>query len=199
MIVCDSDDEMLREADRIASEHVQVMTPRPTGSCANMHELRRAVPRSAHQRRLWRQGDRHQPHAADQEGGALHRRPVGRQVPEDLHLSAVTTDEAAAMIGEYGSRLCMLEGLSATPNRQCPRAPLWRPQRPLRSSSGVIAMVPTIVPVYAAVFAIMLVALSVRVANTRREARVALGDGGKKLLQRRIRARATSPNTYRWR
>jgi uncharacterized membrane protein YecN with MAPEG domain len=49
-------------------------------------------------------------------------------------------------------------------------------------------MVPTIVPVYAAIFAIMLVGLSVRVANTRREVRVALGDGGKKLLQRRIRA-----------
>ena len=36
VIVCDSDDEMVAEADRIASEHVQVMTrdprllPRPT-------------------------------------------------------------------------------------------------------------------------------------------------------------------------
>ena len=49
-------------------------------------ELRLAVPRRAHQRRVRRQGDRHQPHAADQEGGALHRRPVGRQVPQDLHL-----------------------------------------------------------------------------------------------------------------
>ena len=49
-------------------------------------QLRRAVPRPAHQRRLWRQGDRHQPHAADQEGGALHRRAVGRQIPQDLHL-----------------------------------------------------------------------------------------------------------------
>ena len=50
-------------------------------------ELRLAVPRPAHQRRLRRQGDRHQPHAADQEGGALHRRAVGRQIPQDLHLS----------------------------------------------------------------------------------------------------------------
>jgi uncharacterized protein len=49
-------------------------------------------------------------------------------------------------------------------------------------------LVPTIVPVYAAIFAIMLVALSLRVANTRREVRVALGDGGKAILQRRIRA-----------
>jgi uncharacterized protein len=49
-------------------------------------------------------------------------------------------------------------------------------------------MVPIVVPIYAAIFALMLVALSLRVANTRREVRVALGDGGKKLLQRRIRA-----------
>jgi len=49
-------------------------------------------------------------------------------------------------------------------------------------------VVPTIVPVYAATFALMLVGLSLRVANTRREVRVALGDGGAKLLQRRIRA-----------
>jgi uncharacterized membrane protein YecN with MAPEG domain len=49
-------------------------------------------------------------------------------------------------------------------------------------------MVPTIVPVYAAIFALMLVGLSLRVANTRRQVQVALGDGGKKFLQRRIRA-----------
>ena len=29
VIVCDSYEEMVREADRIASEHVQVMTARP--------------------------------------------------------------------------------------------------------------------------------------------------------------------------
>ena len=88
VIVCDNDDEMVREADRIASEHVQVMT-RDRDYFLEQHEqLRRAVPRAAHQRRLRRQGDRHQPHAADPEGGALHRRAVGRQVPEDLHLPA---------------------------------------------------------------------------------------------------------------
>ena len=87
VIVCDSDDEMVAEADRIASEHVQVMTRDPDYFLERHEELRRAVPRAAHQRRLRRQGDRHQPHAADQEGGALHRRPVGRQVHEDLHLS----------------------------------------------------------------------------------------------------------------
>ncbi len=87
VIVCDDEAEMVREADRIASEHVQVMTRDPDYFLSQHEELRLAVPRPAHQCRLWRQGDRHQPHAADQEGGALYRRAVGRKVPEDLHLS----------------------------------------------------------------------------------------------------------------
>jgi uncharacterized membrane protein YecN with MAPEG domain len=49
-------------------------------------------------------------------------------------------------------------------------------------------MVPTIVPAYTAIFALMLIALSLRVANTRRLVQVALGDGGKRVLQRSIRA-----------
>ena len=48
-------------------------------------------------------------------------------------------------------------------------------------------MIPTIVPVYAAIFTIMLVALSLRVARTRGNVRVAIGDGGNKLLLRAIR------------
>ncbi len=51
-------------------------------------ELWRAVSRAAHQCGVWRQGDRHQPHAAHAQGGALHGRPVGGQISEDLHLSA---------------------------------------------------------------------------------------------------------------
>src|SRR5262245_8725459 len=48
-------------------------------------------------------------------------------------------------------------------------------------------MIPTIVPIYAAIFAVMLVVLSLRVARTRGEVRVAIGDGGNRLLLRRIR------------
>jgi uncharacterized membrane protein YecN with MAPEG domain len=48
-------------------------------------------------------------------------------------------------------------------------------------------MIPTIVPIYAAIFAVMLVALSLRVASTRGDVRVPLGDGGNIVLQRRIR------------
>ncbi|MGO4842914.1 histidinol dehydrogenase, partial [Rhizobiaceae sp. 2RAB30] len=36
VIVCDSDEEMVREADRIASEHVQVMTRNPDYFLSNM-------------------------------------------------------------------------------------------------------------------------------------------------------------------
>jgi len=48
-------------------------------------------------------------------------------------------------------------------------------------------MIPTIVPVYAAIFAIMLIALSLRVAKTRGDVRIAIGDGGHILLRRAIR------------
>jgi len=34
----------------------------------------------------------------------------GRKIPEDLHYQRVLTDEASTMIGEYCSRLCVLEG-----------------------------------------------------------------------------------------
>ena len=48
-------------------------------------------------------------------------------------------------------------------------------------------MIPTIVPIYAAIFAVMLVALSLRVAKTRGDVRVAIGDGDNMILRRAIR------------
>ena len=48
-------------------------------------------------------------------------------------------------------------------------------------------MPPTIVPIYAAIFAVMLVVLSLRVAKTRGDVRVAIGDGGNRTLLRRMR------------
>ncbi len=48
-------------------------------------------------------------------------------------------------------------------------------------------MIPTIVPIYAAIFAVMLVALSLRVAKTRGDVRVAIGDGDNIVLRRAIR------------
>ncbi len=93
-------------------EHVQVMTRDPDMFLERHDQLRRAVPGPAHQRRLWRQGDRHQPHAADQEGA---RYTGGLWVGKFLKTCTyqkVTTDEASALIGEYCSRLCILEGFS---------------------------------------------------------------------------------------
>ncbi len=48
-------------------------------------------------------------------------------------------------------------------------------------------MTPVVVPAYAAIFGIMLVVLSVRVADMRRITRTALGTGDNKMLERRIR------------
>ena len=48
-------------------------------------------------------------------------------------------------------------------------------------------MIPTIVPIYAAIFAVMLVALSLRVAKTRGDVKVAIGDGDNMILRRAIR------------
>jgi uncharacterized membrane protein YecN with MAPEG domain len=45
----------------------------------------------------------------------------------------------------------------------------------------------TIVPVYAALFALLFVVLSLRVAGMRRQMRVGIGSGGDRILERRIR------------
>ncbi len=47
-----------------------------------------------------------------------------------------------------------------------------------------------ITSIYAALLGVVFVALSIRVAGTRREAQIAIGDGGDKVLERRIRAHA---------
>jgi sulfopropanediol 3-dehydrogenase len=87
VILCDSHDEMLRVANDMAYEHVQVMTDRDDWYLEHMHSYGALFLGPAHQCRQWRQGDRHQPHAADQAGGPLYRRAVGGQVPENPFLS----------------------------------------------------------------------------------------------------------------
>ena len=51
-------------------------------------------------------------------------------------------------------------------------------------------MVPTIVPFYAAVLAFIYIALSVRVVQARRSAKVAIGTRGDPLLERKMRVHA---------
>jgi uncharacterized membrane protein YecN with MAPEG domain len=48
-------------------------------------------------------------------------------------------------------------------------------------------MLPSVVPGYAAIFALIFVGLSFRVANTRRTMRIGLGTGGNVTLERRVR------------
>jgi sulfopropanediol 3-dehydrogenase len=110
VIVCDSLDEMVAEADRIASEHVQVMTRDPD------HFLRHMTNYGA----LFL-GPRTNVAYGDKVIGTNHTLPTrgaarytgGLWVGKFLKTCTyqrVLTDEASAMVGEACSRLCMLEG-----------------------------------------------------------------------------------------
>ena len=110
VIVCDTHDEMLAVANDIASEHVQVMTDRDDWYLENMHSYGALF-----------LGARTNVANGDKVIGTNHTLPTkkagrytgGLWVGKFLKTHSyqrVTTDEAAAMIGAYGSRLCMLEG-----------------------------------------------------------------------------------------
>ena len=110
MILCDSYEEMLTVANDIASEHVQVMTDRDDWYLANMHSYGALF-----------LGPRTNVANGDKVIGTNHTLPTkkagrytgGLWVGKFLKTHSyqrITTDEAAAMIGAYGSRLCMLEG-----------------------------------------------------------------------------------------
>ncbi|MFI2766383.1 histidinol dehydrogenase [Ruegeria faecimaris] len=110
VIVCDTYDEMLQVADDIASEHVQVMTDRDDWFLENMTSYGALF-----------LGARTNVANGDKVIGTNHTLPtkkagrytgglwVGKFMKTHSY-QKVVTDEAAAMIGEYGSRLCMLEG-----------------------------------------------------------------------------------------
>ena len=110
VIVCDTYDEMLTMADEIASEHVQVMTDRDDWFLDNMTCYGALF-----------LGARTNVANGDKVIGTNHTLPTkkagrytgGLWVGKFLKTHSyqkVTTDEAATLIGEYGSRLCMLEG-----------------------------------------------------------------------------------------
>ncbi len=110
VIVCDSVDEMVAEADRVASEHVQVMTRDPD------YFLNRMTNYGA----LFL-GPRTNVAYGDKVIGTNHTLPTkkaarytgGLWVGKFLKTCTyqkVLTDEASSMIGEYCSRLCVLEG-----------------------------------------------------------------------------------------
>ena len=110
VILCDTYDEMLAVANDIASEHVQVMTDRDDWFLENMHSYGALF-----------LGPRTNVANGDKVIGTNHTLPTkkagrytgGLWVGKFLKTHSyqrITTDEAAAKIGAYGSRLCMLEG-----------------------------------------------------------------------------------------
>jgi len=110
VIVCDTYEEMLDVANDIASEHVQVMTDRDDWFLENMHSYGALF-----------LGPRTNVANGDKVIGTNHTLPtrkagrytgglwVGKYLKTHSY-QKVLTDEAAAMIGEYCSRLCILEG-----------------------------------------------------------------------------------------
>ncbi len=110
VIVCDSDEEMVREADRIASEHVQVMTRDPDYFWKNMRNYGALF-----------LGPRTNVAYGDKVIGTNHTLPTGKaarytgglwvgKFMKTCTYQKVITDEASAIIGEYCSRLSALEG-----------------------------------------------------------------------------------------
>jgi sulfopropanediol 3-dehydrogenase len=113
IIVCDTLDEMVQEADRIASEHVQVLTRDPDYFLTRMTNYGALF-----------LGPRTNVAFGDKVIGTNHTLPtmkaarytgglwVGKFIKTCTY-QRVLTDEAAALVGEYCSRLCELEGFAA--------------------------------------------------------------------------------------
>lgn len=113
VIVCDSIDEMVEQADRIASEHVQVMTRDPDLFLRRMKNYGALF-----------LGPRTNVAYGDKVIGTNHTLPTGKAARytgglwvgkfiKTCTYQRVLTDEASALVGRYCSRLCALEGMVA--------------------------------------------------------------------------------------
>lgn len=112
IILCDTDEEALQEAERLCSEHVQVMTRDPDWYLRNMTCYGALF-----------LGHRTNVSYGDKVIGTNHTLPtqgagrytgglwVGKFIKTHTY-QRVLTDEASVMIGEYCSRLCGYEQLS---------------------------------------------------------------------------------------
>ena len=111
VIVCQDDDEMVREANRIASEHVQVMTRDPGYFLENMTNYGAMF-----------LGPETNVSYGDKVIGTNHTLPtrkaarytgglwVGKFIKTCTYQRI--TPQASAMVGEYCSRLCAIEGFA---------------------------------------------------------------------------------------
>ena len=110
VVVVEDDAEMVQVADRIASEHVQVMTRDPDYFLANMTNYGALF-----------LGPRTNVAYGDKAIGTNHTLPTKRAARytgglwvgkflKTCTYQRVLTDEASAMVGRYTSRLCSLEG-----------------------------------------------------------------------------------------
>lgn len=112
IILCDTDEELVQEADRIASEHVQVMTRNPLYFLEHMTNYGALF-----------LGERTNVSYGDKVIGTNHTLPttgtarytgglwVGKFIKTCTY-QRVVTDEASVLIGEYCSRLCAMEGFA---------------------------------------------------------------------------------------
>lgn len=112
IILCDTIEEMLSEADRVASEHVQVMTRDPGYFLDNMRNYGALF-----------LGARTNVAFGDKVIGTNHTLPTNKAARytgglwvgkflKTCTYQKILTDEASAMIGAYGSRLCLMEGFA---------------------------------------------------------------------------------------
>ncbi|WP_284946539.1 histidinol dehydrogenase [Acidisoma cladoniae] len=112
VILVDTDEELLSEAERIASEHVEVLTRDPRWFLERMTNFGALF-----------LGPRTNVAFGDKVIGTNHTLPtkkaarytgglwVGKFI-KTVTYQEVTTDAASAMIGEYGSRLCAIENFA---------------------------------------------------------------------------------------
>jgi sulfopropanediol 3-dehydrogenase len=112
VIVSADVDEMVREADRIASEHVQVMTADPDYFLQHMTNYGALFI-----------GPRTNVAYGDKVIGTNHTLPTKKSARctgglwvgkflKTCTYQRVLTDEASSLLGRYCSRLCMLEGFA---------------------------------------------------------------------------------------
>ncbi|APG87456.1 histidinol dehydrogenase (plasmid) [Sinorhizobium americanum CCGM7] len=112
IILCDTVDEMVSEGDRVASEHVQILTRDPDYFLNNMRNYGALF-----------LGARTNVSFGDKVIGTNHTLPTNKAARytgglwvgkflKTCTYQRIETDEASALIGQYGSRLCLMEGFA---------------------------------------------------------------------------------------